>query len=416
MNSVETSDKVNEPSMNQGQTGQAVVPPYAWVILVVVFIASIAAPLAQFKVSPVMPLLLKAYNLNMTSAGALMSVFAITGFILALPAGLILHKLGLKVTGLIAMGCLVVGSAWGAVSTTSVSLMSSRFVEGVGMGLIAVTAPAAIAMWFPAEKRGLPMGIWNTWMPVGALLAFGVIPSLATRFGFQSAWWFSGAIGLLAFLLVGLFMRMPAAMTARPEDGGPPPGEEELSMRKALSNRSIWLLAGCGCIFGIGAMIIPTFYVTFLSQLRGYTIQKASFYLTLTQIVALFAAPLVGVLLDRIGSRKALIIWPFIMLAILFVFPFNITGVLIPLWLIVYTLCSSAIPTAMFTAAPEIMGKPQLAGLGMGAVSMGQNFGMFVGPMLFGALVESFGWSSAGYGAIPILVLGSVIGYLVKVR
>ncbi len=402
--------------MSQGPTIKGLVPRYAWVILAVAFIASVAAPLSQYKIAPILPILIEAYKMNLTVAGALMSVFTITGFILALPAGLILHKIGLKATCLIAMGCLVGGSVWGALATTIVSLLSSRFVEGAGMGLIAVAAPAAIAMWFPPEKRGLTMGIWNTWIPIGALLSFALIPTLATRFGYHSAWWFTGAFALLAFLLVGLFMRMPPAMAARPEAGGPPQGDEALSMWKALSNRNIWLLAGCGCIFGLGAVIIPTFYVTFLTQVRGFTIPNASFFLTITMIVGLIGSLLAGILIDRIGSRKALFTWPFIILAVIFIVPFNITGAMIPLWLVVYSLCAAAIPTAMFTAVPEIMGKPQLAGLGMGAVSMGQNFGFFVGAILFGALAENSGWSVAGHWIIPILVLGAVIGWLVKVR
>lgn len=62
------------------------------------------------------------------------------------------------------------------------------------------------------------------------------------------------------------------------------------------------------------------------------------------------------------------------------------------------------------------MSKPQLAGLGMAVVSFGQNLGMFLGPMLFGALVENSGWAAAGYWMIPILLLGFVAGWLVKVR
>jgi MFS family permease len=87
--------------------------------------------------------------------------------ILALPAGIILQKLGPKVAGLIAVGCLMIGSAWGALANGAGLLLASRVLEGVGMGLIAVVAPASIAMWFPREKQGTPMGIWATWVPVG---------------------------------------------------------------------------------------------------------------------------------------------------------------------------------------------------------------------------------------------------------
>ena len=60
-----------------------------------------------------MPVLMETFNLSLTQAGMLMSVFAITGFILALPAGLIIQRLGLKISGLIATGCLVIGSVLG---------------------------------------------------------------------------------------------------------------------------------------------------------------------------------------------------------------------------------------------------------------------------------------------------------------
>ena len=416
MNSVEANEEHTESSMSQNTAIKTVVPRYAWVILVVAFIASFAAPLAMFKVSPVLPVLIEKYHLNLTTAGALISLFAVTGFILALPAGMILHKLGLKVTGLIAMGCLVIGSMWGAYSATSVSLLASRFVEGAGMGLIAVAAPAALAMWFPAEKRGLAMGIWNNWMPVGCLVVFALAPTLAIRFGYQSVWWFSGAVAFLAFVLVAIFMRMPSAAEIGQSAGGPPPSGERVSMRQALANRNIWLLWICAAIFGIGAMIIPTFYVTFLTEVHGYNMQNAAFFLTFSQIIAMIAAPAAGVLLDRVRSRKTLFTWPFIALAVIFLFPFNITGGLIWIWVAVYAIFAALIPTAIFTVAPEVMGDLRLAGIGMGMVSMGQNFGMFIGPMLFGALAQSYGWSAAGYWMLPILVVGALTGLSVKMK
>lgn len=397
------------------QTGPAV-PAYAWTILVVAFIASVAAPLTQFKVSPIMPVLMDAFGLNMASAGMLMSVFAITGFILAFPAGLILQRLGLKVTGLIAMASLIIGSIVGAFSTSSGLMMTSRLIEGVGMGLIAVVGPAAIAMWFPAEARGTPMGIWATWVPVGSVLMYILAPFLATRFGWQSVWWFSAAFSLLAFVLVWIFMKMPPAMSeAGPEGGGPPSGEA-VNMKKALSNPSIWFLAASFGLFNLALIAVSTFYPTFLSTVREYSMSSASFATSIIMIVVIFSAPLAGIVSDKIGSRKVMITWLFLLVGVMFLFPFTVTGGLITVWLALLGLVAGAIPTATFASAPEIMGKPQLVGLGMAAVSFGQNLGMFIGPTLFGALVASSGWAVAGYAMIPVLLLGFVAGWLVKVR
>ena len=76
----------------------------AWLILAVLLLFSIAAPLNQFKVPPILPILMDSLGLTVSGAGMLMSVFAITGLLLALPAGLIYQKIGVRATGLIAGG------------------------------------------------------------------------------------------------------------------------------------------------------------------------------------------------------------------------------------------------------------------------------------------------------------------------
>src|SRR5512135_1358497 len=92
---------------------------YAWVILAVLYIASVASALNQFKVPPVLPILIRAFHLSLSNAGMLMSIFSFTGFLLALPAGFILQRLGLKTTGMIAVGAVFIGSALGMFCSTA---------------------------------------------------------------------------------------------------------------------------------------------------------------------------------------------------------------------------------------------------------------------------------------------------------
>ena len=407
-----SQEKMTQSTTQPKKTGEF--SNYAWVIFAVAYIASVAAPLNQFKVTPIMSVLMEEFQLSISAAGYLMSVFAITGFILALPAGLIIQRLGIKISGLIAMGSLVVGSVIGAFSTTAGMIMFSRVLEGIGMGLIAVVAPAAIAMWFPPEKQGAPMGLWATWVPVGSLIMYLLAPAMTTAISWQAVWWFSAGFALLAFVLCAIFMRMP------PVQGGSRQNEasakEPPSMKKALSNRSIWLLGLTFACFNLATMSIATFYPTFLAAERGYSMANASFTSSLTMMVVIFSAPIAGILLDKVGSRKMFFTWPMIAVAILMLFPFSITGWLIPAWLILNGVIAGAIPTGTFAAAPEIMKRPELAGLGMAVVTLGQNLGMFVGPVLFGALVESMGWVAAGIWMIPALIIGLIAGWLVKVR
>jgi MFS family permease len=84
--------------------------------------------------------------------------------------------------------------------------------------------------------------------------------------------------------------------------------------------------------------------------------------------------------------------------------------------MVVQGMIAGAIPTATFTAAPEIMGRPQWAGFGLAVVQVGQNLGQLVGPVLFGQLVNQLGWVTAGYFLIPVCLLGFLCGWKVNVR
>jgi len=97
-------------------------------------------------------------------------------------------------------------------------------------------------------------------------------------------------------------------------------------------------------------------------------------------------------------------------------FPFKIIGWQIYVYMILQGFIGGAVPAATFAAAPEIMKKSELAGLGLAVVMFGQNLGMFVGPILFGQLVENLGWVTAGYCLIPFGILGFVVGWRLKVR
>ncbi len=402
--------KMSPPNPANNKTSAA--PGYAWVILLVVFLASVAAPLNQFKVPPLMPVLMAAFRLNLSQAGMLMSVFAFTGLILALPAGIIMQKLGPKIAGLMAVGCLVIGSVWGAMAAGTGELLASRVVEGVGMGLIAVVGPATIALWFPREKQGTPMGIWATWVPVGSVLMYNLAPALGMSVGWQAVWWVSAGFALVALVLYGLLMKMPPTMT----NGHHIAHDTPPKLGQALANRDIWLLAlQFGC-FNLVFIAIATYFPTFLAEVRGYPLGQASFIASLSSIVILGSAPLAGWFSDRIGSRRLVFSLPYLVIAGMMLLPFSLTGGLLYTFVIGLGILAGAIPTATFAAAPEVMGRPQLAGIGLAVVAVGQNLGMVIGPILFGILVENFGWVAAGYGLIPFCLLGFVAGWLVKVR
>jgi MFS family permease len=397
------------------------IAPYAWVILVVVYLASVAAPLNQSKVPPILPVLMGAFQLKLADAGLLMSVFAITGLLLALPAGVILQRLGLKLSGLIALACLAAGSALGAVSSHVLMFLASRVIEGTGMGLLGVLAPTAIAMWFPREKQGAPMGIWATWVPVATLAMYILAPTLATNSGWQIVWWIACGYTLVAMLAYGPLMRAPSP--SERSIGFPSDGQNQKTafavqsgLRAALANRNIWLLALEFACFNTIFTALGTFYPTFLTEIHAYPLAQAAWISSIGTIFVLVSAPAAGWLSDRIGSRRLVFTLPMLGIAAALLLPFRVTGWQILALQAIFGLLAGAVATAIFAAAPEVMANPGLAGLALGVIMLGQNLGVLVGPVWFGQMVKTSGWVAAGDLLIPVCLLGMLAGWMVKIR
>jgi MFS family permease len=418
---VRNSQKENRMSQQTVSTPNEAVktPGYAWIVLFAIYMATLAAPLNQTKVPPVLPLLRETFALDYGSAGQLISIFSVMAIVLALPAGFILQKIGIKVTGLISVGSLMIGSALGAMASGAGMLFFGRFVEGIGMGLIMVAAPAAISIWFPAEKRGLPMGLWASSVGVGIIAAMNLAPKLVAAYNWQAVWWAGSAFAAIAFVFFGILFRMPKKEEIQQSPAQPAvdsPEDKSVSLTKSMANSSLWMIAISFGMYNLTVMAWNNFYPDFLATKRGFSLEDAGFTSSLLMLAGIFAGPIAGFISDRIGSRKMVILVPYIILTLLFLFPFTVTGWMIPGVMILAGITVGAIAPVTLAAVPEIMKKPETIGIGMGVAALCQNLGMYIGPALFGALLEITGWATAGYLMIPLCVIGVIVTCTAKIR
>jgi MFS family permease len=167
-------------------------------------------------------------------------------------------------------------------------------------------------------------------------------------------------------------------------------------------------------------MVFPGFsnnMPTYLHTVRGYSLAQAALIVSLSSLATIVGCPLMGMLSDRIGSRKKVYTAALLIVSVLWLLPYHLTGVAIPLFLMVFGLVGGALPTMIFASLPEVMERPELAGIGMGGVVTLQNLGLLIGPVMFGRIVQVSGnWALAGYAMIPITLLAVLIGQLVDVR
>jgi len=389
----------------------------AWFTVFVLLTASVAAPLNQFKVPPVLPLLMDVFGLSVGRAGLLMSVFAVTGLILALPAGFIFQKLGYRITGLLAVGSVIVGASIGALSTSTGMMLISRVIEGAGTSFMAVVAPAVIAIWFAADERGTPMGIWATWVPLGSTIMFVVAPLLAGRWNWEGVWWFGSFFSLVGWLLYYFFIKPTSAQFTDRRILAVSGGVTGRDLGAVLRNRDLWLITFLFCCFNVGFISFFTWTPTFLNTVRGTSLARASLLIGIVPMSTIVSLPISGWISDRMGSRKVVCVIPLILLMTLWPLVFFVReGLFLPL-VITIGLVGGFIPTGVFSAGSEVVGDERLAGMAMAVIMVGQNAGMLMGPLAFGWIVEvTGGWQIAFWALVPVCAAGAIAGWSAKMR
>ena len=388
-----------------------------WFILIIILLASMAAPLNQFKVPPVMPLLMEAFGASAAQAGLLMSLFAITGLLLAIPAGFIFQKLGYRLTGIIAILSLVIGAGWGALSRGFDIMLASRFIEGAGMSLMSVVAPAVIALWFSPKTRGKAMGIWAVWVPLGSTIMFLLAPALAGRWNWPGVWWF----GCFYAVLVGfLYLRFLKSNPGQPSERKGKDSSSKLpnqGLARVLSNRDLWLISLLFACFNFVFIALITWAPTFLQQARGISLARAAFLVSLTSILSIIACPTSGWVSDRTGTRKWVTVIPMVFMAPLFPLFFSAgeTGFLALAVLVGFI--GGFVPTGVFAGAVEAVGDERFGGMAMAVIQIGQNAGMLLGPLVMGWVIESGGgWQTAFWVLAPVSILGAVAGWMTRIK
>ncbi|GEA15200.1 MFS transporter [Moorella sp. E308F] len=385
----------------------------AWAVMWAVYLAGVAVALNQFKVPPVMQVLMESLQADMATAGWLMSVFCIAGVILALPAAFLLAGLGPKNSGLIGLGCIIIGAVIGAVAKSAAIMLIARTIEGVGLALIAVVAPAVISIWFEPHERGLPMGIWATWVPVGSFLIYNLANPIAKLGGWTSIWWFGAVFALVAFMVYSAIVAPPNKTASGSEEGG-----GAISISHGLKSINTWLISIAFAAFNFSFIAYATWAPTFLAEVHKMDPGAASFYASLVTLVFIPGGIFAGWVLDRFGNRKGILAASFIICTILVLWAFKVggnVGILVSYYVIL-GLAASFVPTCVFTIAPETAINPQFAGVALGVVILGQNSGMFIGPPVVGQAIASGGWDAGVYPLVAGLLVSLVATLLIRTK
>ena len=379
-----------------------------WIGFTVVFLASIAIAMNQFKVPPVMVDMMSALKLDMVAGGAVMSVYALTVIILVFPAAFVLSKIGAKTTGLIAIGCATAGPLIGVWIPNFYLLLISRIVEGVGSAFISVAAPTIIARSFGEHERGKPMGIWAGWVPIGVVLIFNLAVPLCVIFGdWRGPWWCCAVLNAIFFILFFICIEKEEPAIVGHDDTG-----KNVSGLSAFKN--IAILALGMAFFGTGFRDIgfSTWAPKFFQEVLSIGPSTANFFNSFAYLAQLVGTVVGGLIIDRGFSRKFLLLGSGVVTAVVAVFSFSLNAFWILPFMFILGLVAGFIVISCFTGAAGEAADPSEIPWAIAISNFGCFLAIMIAPVAVGAMVENKGWASGTLiveiGAVGVIVAGLV--------
>jgi multidrug resistance protein len=244
---------------------------YPWTALVVLTTLNLLNYIDRSVLFAVQPLVQAEFHLTNTQVGYLTSAFLGFYMIAAPFTGPLADRYSRK--KIIFLGAVF----WSgltlltAVTHTYWELLVRHTLVGVGEATFVTIAPTFVADLFPEEKRGRIFGIFYLAIPVGTAAGYLLGGKLGPEHGWRFPFYIAAAPGFLLALAV-LFLPEPARGQFDSVNETP----ERSSLKGLWKNPAFWTvtLGMAAGTFSLGG--IQVWMPTFLSQARGYSLQKAN--------------------------------------------------------------------------------------------------------------------------------------------
>lgn len=385
---------------------------------VVLLIAGISVAMIQYKVPTILTELMALFAMDAKAASWLMSIFTLMSIFVALPTGWLAQKFGAKRMMVVACGIAILGSLIGVASGSSALLIFSRAVEGVALTVLTTCGPIVVQKCVKPEKIGSAMGIWGIWGCLGSTIAAVVTPTVFETLGFSGLWILFAAIATCAAVLVSVAIRVPQEVQGQDSAVSESDGSlaEKPRYREMLTRDIVLFFVGFA-IFNICLLAILSFVPTIL-QMQGFDPTLSGLISTAPMLLSVISSPLFGVISDKIGRCKPLLVAAMLVMGPCTLALYTQTGALLWVAVVVMGLVGMGGVGMFLSGYMKLLPRPELASIGMGVMILVQGLGQFLGTflvqILLGPTLEN--WVFAGTVLMVMGLVGTVSLLLCRLK
>ena len=385
-----------------------------WGRVFLFFFAGVVAAFQVGKAPPVLPLLRIELGLSLVMAGWVLSATSILGAFTAPGVGAISDWLGHRRMMSFGLACSAVGSFTGSFATTAFLLLGSRFLEGIGYILIAVSAPGMILKVTRKSDVRIAFGVWGSFLPAGASTMMLLAPFLVDLFGWRGLWRTNALIPFTFAIILVLATRGLGSHVTRRRN---PSRNLIKNVWLTMKTPGVLLLAFCFAAYGFQFVVVTGFLPTLLLEEQGVTQVRAAI---LSAIVVAMNAPgnLIGGWLLQRGVKRWHLVAVANLVSGLCCLGIYRTGMPLPSTIflcLVFSGVGGMFPAAALHGAAVNAPTPELVATSQGLLLQGAQVGLLTGPPIAATVVSRTGdWQSASWvlmaAALLVVALSFVLG------
>ncbi|MDT5268663.1 MAG: transporter, family, hexuronate transporter [Acidobacteriota bacterium] len=180
-----------------------------WWIVSLIFLATLINYVDRLTISVLAPVIMQDLGLTNTEFGGIVVWFLLAYTISQGVSGKLYDRVGTRRGFTFSIVIWSAAAAAHAFARGLASLSALRFVLGFGEAGNWPGAAKAVAEWFPVRQRALGMAIFNSGAAIGSVVAPPLIIWLQLRYGWQTTFLVTGALGIIWLMLWLAFYQTP---------------------------------------------------------------------------------------------------------------------------------------------------------------------------------------------------------------
>lgn len=249
------------------------------------------------------------FHLNSAQVGMMGSAFLWGNVIFLVPAGLILDKVGPRLSILVSLSISIIGLVLFSFSSGFLIATFGRFLSGIGNAFAFISMVVLVSAWFEAKQQGFAMGMLVNMAFIGGMFAHTPLVYLLNSFGWHMLMLGNVLFGILVLLLIfGWVTDSPLGTRARDKQQN-----SSIGIYQVLKQILNWQNFSAGfytCCLNLPILVLCALWGTqYLQVVHHLSMIQASNVVSMIFFGSMIGGPILGWLSDRFQNRKKVMIF-----------------------------------------------------------------------------------------------------------